>query len=303
MAKLKNHVIICNWNHQTCEIVRSLHATVIREESERIEEVSRAEPSVDEENPWRPIVVLADNVHEFPDEHCFEDTMLIPGTPLNTTVLKRANVEDAQAVLIVPDLRETNPDDKTFRIALQIRAFLEENRYRDEPWVVANVVDSRNADPFRRTEITGINEVISPDELGLKLLAQANISPGVTFVLNDLLKYSDDTSELYPVSIPVSWEKLDRAIGSMRDLYDVIEDNSGAPHRPGALVIGFATKIEVEGGNCSTWQYFINPIARKLKSRGEPGQEKGKPLDRGDKLIVLARDLAMARTVVEERGS
>ncbi|MBM4388634.1 MAG: hypothetical protein FJ088_12905, partial [Deltaproteobacteria bacterium] len=128
MPKLADHVIICNWSDNACEIVRALHADAIGEEAERCKkEVKRREETgeSDDHNPWHPVVVITERNVKFPDEDCFEDTLLIPGSPLSPGVLKRANVEDARAVIIVPDPDDNKrPDDKTLLVALQIRSIL-----------------------------------------------------------------------------------------------------------------------------------------------------------------------------------
>ncbi len=273
MKNLNNHVVICNWNEKSPELVRELHA--------EFHESSAGD--------WRTVVVIARNVPSFPDADYFGDTVLIPGDPSNRFLLERARVDFAHTVIILPDLTLETPDDEVLRIALTIRALLRSSaekygRRGRHVRVVAKVIDATHATAFGKTGRTGIDEVVCESDLGLRVLAQTSISPGLTYVLKDLLDYSRANSELYLTPLPEAWLDSERQIGSF---HDVISDAFGHAikrgRQAGVIPVGYL-RHKREGG----YDILINPKRRQWQASGF---NRYRP---GDHLLVLAIDRAQA---------
>lgn len=282
MKNLKDHVVICNWNLKSDELVRRLHTEFI----------------LDREVDWHTIVVIAKDVSSFPDEASFGDTVLIPGDPVNPKLLRRARVDLARTVIILPDEKTMNPDDRTLRIALQLRAVISADQSSDtehEPHfvrVVAKVVDSSNAPIFRNTEATGIHEVICENDLGLRVLAQTSISPGLTYVLRDLLDYSGDSSELYLIPVPGKWISEEKKIESFHSVYHeslVCARELGTDE--GVIPLGICRRRK-----CGSLNVMINP------SRSEMKAAKMGVFKRGDMILVMAYDRASATAFLKMPG-
>lgn len=262
MPHLKDHVVVCNWNARSNSLVRALHSDLL----------GRCEDN------WFPIVVLSEHCESFPDEGCFEDTFYIPGSPLSEAMLKRANLEDATTAIIVSDDNAANPDDHTLMIALRLRSYLQKAGV-DHVRVVAEVMEPENAASFRRTTVTGLHEVVCEREIDLRTLAQTGISAGLTIVLQQLLEYTEGTSEVYTVPIPDSWASADGSVESIQSIYDlVLSARGGIPLLPGVILLGIARPRA--SGEVS---FLICPSPKRLKESGVSG------LMKGDRLIVLAR--------------
>ncbi len=275
MKNLTDHVVICNWNQKSDELVRRLHTEFI----------------LDRKIDWHTIVVIAPNVSSFPDESSFGDTVLIPGDPVNPKLLHRARVDQARTVIILPDEKVTNPDDRTLRIALQLRSVIAEHQLKDKHSpsrfvrIVAKVVDSSNAAIFRKTEATGIHGVICEKDLGLRVMAQTSISPGLTYVLRDLLDYSGDSSELYLVPIPVEWAKERIKIESFHSIFERAKSLARRlGSDDGVIPLGFCR--EQENGDLGI---LINPTLKEVEAA------KLEVFELDDQVLVMAYDRDSAR--------
>lgn len=278
MSHLKNHVVICNWNERATDLVRLLHNKML------------------DKNDFHPIVVVAEGVEAFPDDDHFEDTFLVPGSPLSRKLLRRANTQDAHTVIILANRNVPNPDDMTLMTALEIRSAIREGPSANGDGrcvrVVAEVLDARKASHFRRTEITGIHEIICEGDVTLRALAQASISPGVIMLLNDLLDYSEETSELYLVPVPVSWINDGFAFDSFSQVFEKVYGSFDDPifHRPNAILVGLY-RPEADGSPT----LLANPTRESLKSCGFTTFS---PVDR---LVVMARNHEAAKALIIPR--
>lgn len=275
MGHLTGHIVICNWNDQAQRIVESIHPEMFGES----------------ETEWFPVVVVAKDVHEFPDSDCFEDTLLVPGSPLNARLLKRANIQDAHTVIIVADRDSRAPDDQTLQVALMVRAVVqnEKSHCGGEPRIVAEVLDSKRAPNFRRQRITGIHEVVCETDLSVRVLAQTNLSPGLTYLLGDILEYDAKENDIYMVPLTADWPFTGQVVEKFATLVDYVgqasfdHDNT----RP-ALLLGL--RRPMPGG---TGEMLVNPTEDRLEAFG--------PLREGDMLVLLARDPSHAKMAVMAR--
>jgi Trk K+ transport system NAD-binding subunit len=272
MGHLTDHVVICNWNEQANRIVETIHPEMFDES----------------DADWFPVVIVANNVVEFPDSDRFEDTLLVPGSPLNARLLRRANVQDAHTVIILADRNLEAPDDQTLQIALLVRSIIEsERRFREkEPRIVAEVLDSRRAPNFRRQNITGIHEVVCETDLSVRVLAQTNLSPGLTYLLGDILEYDANENDIYMVPVPAHWRLVGETLDSFARLVDFVGSNSldQDNNRP-ALLLGLRRQHVGRPD-----EMLVNPTAARLKEFG--------PLEQGDVLVMLARNPEHARMAV-----
>ncbi len=278
---LENHVVVCNWNEKSPELVKELHA----------------EFHSDSPSGWHTIVVVAPNIASFPDDEAFGDTVLIPGDPGNKLLLERACVEQAHTIIILPDLRSSNPDDDVLRIALTVKSLLwgnggqakERSRHTR---VVAKIVDANNAPSFKQTKLTGIHEVICEGDLGLRVLAQTSIAPGLTYVLKDLLDYSKKNSELYLTPVPQDWLNPAEPLDSFQAVTKLaFERAKKLETDSGVIPVGYF-RLRENGG----YDILVNP---KPKQFAEKGITK---VAENDQLLVLAVDGPAAQAFLHGRS-
>ena len=268
MGHLKDHVVICNWNRQGIKVVRALRPMLFSQQ----------------EKDWHVISVVAPDVTHFPADDCFEDTMLVPGSPLDSHLLLRANVQDAHTVIILADRNVSNPDDKTLMIALAIRSLLRRpdiQRHRSkgkDPRIVAEVIDAGRTAALRQTDVTGIHEVICGPDLSINAIARANVSHGLTTVLHDLLEYREKQNDIYMVDIPERWTDSWKAGGSFGDLVQAVGEWSSV-NEGGRRILLIGHNRVLENGRC---RMLINASDAQLKEWG--------PFEPGDQFVVLAED-------------
>ena len=172
--QIKNHIVICHWNLKTMNIIRELHAPVVKDK--------------------KTIVIIDREIGEMPKDGEFDDVYAIHGNPTDDTVLNRANITEAQSAIILADENERSyADSKSILIALAIEN-LNPNVY-----TCVEVLDSRNIVHFRRTTV---DEIISVSEISEKMLSQAAMNPGITAFFLELLTFQEKGNEIYLLDVP-----------------------------------------------------------------------------------------------------
>jgi len=238
---LEGHLVICHWAPRGMQLIRELHGKLT---------TTRRPVIIIDEHPES--IVLPDAQ----EDPVFDQVYIVKGDPINEVILRRAKVAKAFSVVILADDREErHADGKSVVTCLAVRNVC---RGEGQPSVV---VECRNPDFRPYLTKAGADEIISPDELGLRLMARTALFHGMTRVYQELLTVGRDANEMYLIAAP------EILIGR-----DFVELNGlFARHRDGkqsCLLIG------IQRGD----QMHLNPIG------GEAG-----PLEPGDGLILLSR--------------
>ena len=158
-------------------------------------------------------------------------------------------------MILADDLEGRHADGKSVVTCIAVRNTC---RAAERPNVV---VECRNPDFRPHLVKAGADEVISADEMGLRLMARAAPFHGMTRLYQELLTVGRDANEMFVVPAPAA------LIG--RDFVEI--NGLFARHRDGkrsCLLIG------IQRGE----QMHLNPI-----------DEEAGPLEAGDELIVLCR--------------
>ncbi len=172
--QIKDHIVICHWNSKAMNIIRELHAPVVKDK--------------------RTIVVIDKEIGEMPKDDEFDDVYAIHGDPTDDKVLLRANIVEAKSAIILADEKERNyADSKSILIALAIE------NLNSRVYTCVEVLDSRNIVHFRRTTV---DEIISVSEISEKMLSQAAMNPGITNFFLELLTFQEEGNEMYLVDVP-----------------------------------------------------------------------------------------------------
>ena len=239
--EMDQHLVLCNWSTRGLEWIREVHSKIITEK--------------------RPVVIIHDDTDEIDlpdkqDEAAFSDVYIVKGDPTSEVILRRAKVPRAHSVVVLTDDREgKHADGKSILTCIAIRNIC---KGEDQPNVAA---ECRNPNNRHHLKKAGADEIISSDELGLRLLARTALFHGMTRVYQELLTVGRDANEMFLLDAP---EEL---IG--KDFLELI--NLFARYRGdrrSCLLIGIQ-----RGENM-----MLNPI----------GDEAG-PIKAGDQLILLSR--------------
>lgn len=181
-SSMNNHIVVCNWNDKGLQIIRELHSPVVR--------------------VLRPIVIITEDTDAvvLPDRDDFrefEDVYTIKGDPANEIILRRANVPDAFSMIVLADPSQGHlADAKSILICMAIQSVCDQGR---RPHVTVEGVSPEGQEHLERA---GADEIVSAGDLGLRVLAQSAMHPGVTEVFQKLLTTSEDTNEVYVVATP-----------------------------------------------------------------------------------------------------
>jgi hypothetical protein len=279
MPRLQGHIVICNWSDRSADLVRAIHSDMFIK--------------YENQTDWRPVVVVAEGVDRFPDENAFQGTMLLPGSPLDTRMLERANIRDAHAVVIMADFEAPDPDDRSVMIAINANAVIHDpsgqkhDKTLDPARIIVETIDPARAQILRSQKHSLVDEVVCQSDLNIRVVAQSNISRGLTFILRELLDFSEDSDEFYMIKVPEDWAGLAFAKQGFFDLVRWIGRHSrdaGAGHdEPLTILVGFVRPGDDER------KMIINPK--------EPEYAKEGPVKAGDYLILIARTREVAKQV------
>lgn len=241
MFEMEDHLVLCNWSPRGIEWIREVHAKIIKDK--------------------RPVVIIHDETDEIDlpdkqDEAAFSDVYIVKGDPTSEVVLRRAKVPRAHSVVVLTDDREgKHADGKSILTCIAIRNIC---RGDVQPNVSA---ECRNPSNRHHLKKAGADEIISSDELGLRLLARSALFHGMTQVYQELLTVGRDANEMYLLPAP------EGLVG--KDFSELSSMFSGyRSDKRSCLLIGIQRGEEMH----------VNPI----------GDEAG-PLKAGDQLILLGR--------------
>ncbi len=241
--EMEDHLVLCNWAPRGLEWIREVHAKIIQDK--------------------RPVVIIHDEPDEIDlpdkgDEAAFSDVYIVKGDPTSEVVLRRAKVPKAHSVVVLTDDREgKHADGKSILTCIAVRNIC---KGETQPNISA---ECRNPSNRHNLKKSGADEIISSEELGLRLLARSALFHGMTRVYQELLTVGRDANEMFLLPAP------EGLVGK-----DFIElTGMFARHRAdkrSCLLIGIQRGEEMH----------LNPIG------GEAG-----PLKPDDQLILLSRVL------------
>ncbi len=231
----EDHLVLCNWSPRGLEWVREVHAKIILDK--------------------RPVVIIHDDPDEVElpdtqDDPAFSDVFIVKGDPTSELILRRAKVIKAHSVVILSDDREGK-----ILTCIAIRSIC---RGEVQPNVTAECRNPANRHHLKKA---GADEIISSDELGLRLLARSALYHGMTRVYQELLTVGRDANEMFLFPAPEGLIGKD-----FSELSAMFSRHRG--DRKSCLLIGIQRGEEMH----------LNPIG------GEAG-----PLKPDDQLILLSR--------------
>lgn len=168
--RYRNHIILCEWNHRTDEIVNDLRA--------------------DPKTASQPLVLIAD----IPTKPINDDNLFFVAGNVGDETLNRANIAEAQTVVILGDDRL----DPTARDAKVVLATLTIESINRDVYTIVELVSDANVPHCQRASA---NEIIVNNHVTSGLLARAALDHGITKVISEWLSV-DHGDELYKIRTP-----------------------------------------------------------------------------------------------------
>ena len=244
-VNLSDHIVLCGWNENAESIIDSLR-------------------NLSEKNSLH--LILVNEIHEDIVNHLRNkykdiDLYFVAGDFTSEEILKRASIEEAHTVIIIPNIDDEkigSPDEKTIFATLTIKSMSSTVR------VVAYLMHRENLTHIRRANV---DEVVLSDDFGAYMLASHVMDPGIPQTTKGLLNASSD-ERLRRVDIPSQF------VGrSFDDLFEYFRSTNGW------ILVGMYSEEEnlgigeVLSADSSALDAFIE---RKLNEGGISLQEESK---------------------------
>ena len=242
---ISDHIVLCGWNQNAESIIDSLR-------------------NLSEKDSLH--LVLVNDIHEDIVNHLWNkykdiDLHFVAGDFTSEEILKRASIEDANTVVVIPNIDDEkigSPDEKTIFATLTIKSISSTVR------VVAYLMQRENLTHIRRANV---DEVVLSDDFGAYMLASHVMDPGIPQTTKGLLNASSD-ERLKRVDIPSQF------IGRpFDDLFNYFRSTNGS------ILVGLFSEEEnlgigeVLSADSSALDAFIE---RKLNEGGISLQEESK---------------------------
>jgi voltage-gated potassium channel len=238
--EMEDHLVLCNWSPRGLDWIREVHSKIVQDK--------------------RPVVIIHDHpeaidLPDAQDDPAFNDVYIVKGDPTNEVVLRRARVARAHSVVVLSDERQGEyADGKTILTCISIRNVAKGGG-------VNIAVECHNSSNRHHLKKAGADEIISSDELGLRLLARSALYHGMTRVYQELLTVGRDANEMFLLQTPA--ELVGRDFVEVATMFLRHRDD-----RRSCLLIGIQRDDEM----------ILNPVS------GESGA-----LRKDDELILLSR--------------
>ena len=242
---ISDHIVLCGWNQNAESIIDSFR-------------------NLSEKDSLH--LVLVNDIHEDIVNHLRNkykdiDLHFVAGDFTSEEILKRASIEDANTVVVIPNIDDEkigSPDEKTIFATLTIKSISSTVR------VVAYLMQRENLTHIRRANV---DEVVLSDDFGAYMLASHVMDPGIPQTTKGLLNASSD-ERLKRVDIPSQF------IGRpFDDLFNYFRSTNGS------ILVGLFSEEEnlgigeVLSADSSALDAFIE---RKLNEGGISLQEESK---------------------------
>jgi TRAP transporter TAXI family solute receptor len=224
----KNHYVILNWSNRALEVVKQIYSSDINSKGKEIILVVSDDPKLN-------LNELQKTFTDRPSRDAFGSVHFKAGDPCEEHSLEEANILEAKAILIMADIKEeASADEKTLRSLMAIKRIAQKSSAAGiRPHVVVELANIENSLVVESIagDFPGEIDVVAEGQIKSLLLAQATIIPGLTRFYKDLLRFEDESNELYLVPIPPS------AVGKTFAQYaaKVIENEGRQPLIPVGL--------------------------------------------------------------------
>ena len=244
-VNLSDHIVLCGWNKNAESIIDSLRNLSNKDSLH---------------------LILVNEIHEDIVNHLRNkykdvDLYFVAGDFTSEEILKRASIEEAHTVIIIPNIDDEkigSPDEKTIFATLTIKSLSSSVR------VVAYLIQRENLTHIRRANV---DEVVLSDDFGAYMIASHVMDPGIPQTTKGLLNAGSE-ERLRRVDIPSQF------IGrSFDDLFEYFRSTNGW------ILIGLFSEEEnlgigeVLSADSSALDAFIE---RKLNEGGISLQEESK---------------------------
>ncbi len=200
---LSRHVVICNWNARGSRLIEHLRS-----------------PDVpDDRRERRIVVVTREEVSD--SEREAHDFLVVEMDAWERPGLDQSRAAYADSIIVLaPDhpAGSREADGVAIHTSLAVKNLLCDQKKKTPNQPLPSVVVELNLHDDREyLEELGIDEIVISRDIGMRLVAQTVICPGVTSFFNEILDASPDSNEVYTIDLPPELE------GAKADFSHVLE--------------------------------------------------------------------------------
>jgi TRAP transporter TAXI family solute receptor len=269
LGKLSGHVVIFNWNERVPQLIELLRA-----------------PGVPKERRGRKILIVTEDKVPESVLNEFDNLEPVRMAPCDHATLTKISISKADSIIIVLPGNGASPEDDdgiVLRTALAISSFLDSQDLARKPTTVAEVHQEASGQYLTGL---GIDEVVFSREIGMHLLGQTVVSPGITRFFDEILDPTPDSNEIYTVPIPERFHDKDADFGEIIRYYWHETSHGRNP----VLPIGVRLSPRQMRDETAEQEevVLVNPTPEELQRR---------TFRKGDQLLVLAENYGDARAV------
>ncbi len=193
-VNFKDHIIICGWNNRTLLLVGDLtHKNLSNK---------------------RPIVILSDKLDFNPIDKFNlngEYVKYVFGSATDREALRKANLAEAEIVIIVSNPESSDPDARTILDVLTIEKFsseliLDGARTKKQIYTIAELIDKKNE---QTAKDANVNQIIALGDIESKVFAISVQNLGVAKFAEEIFTYND-LNDIYSIVIDENCKLLDK---------------------------------------------------------------------------------------------
>lgn len=182
--KYTNHIILCGWNKSGCNIINALTHDNIENKHE--------------------IVVLADDSYKSEIDLCLlkhKNITYLVGQAKSKDDLERANLKDANIVLVLQDDNHADPDAYAILDVLTIKKYANNLGIREKNGLEFQIIIQLHAHQNKQIALdAGADQVISMSSIESNILANMIQTPGVNHLIEEIFDFND-TNDIYSIDV------------------------------------------------------------------------------------------------------
>jgi len=182
--KYKNHLIICGWNKSGCNIIKALTHENIEKQHD--------------------IVILSDDTHKMEIDLCLlnqKNVSYLVGQAKSKSDLERANIFEANIVLVLQDDNHTDPDAYAILDVLTINKYANSLGIRKQKGLKFQIIIQLHASQNKQIALdAGADQVLSMSSVESNILANMIQTPGVNQIIEEIFDFND-TNDIYSIDV------------------------------------------------------------------------------------------------------
>jgi voltage-gated potassium channel len=182
--KDENHIILCGWNKNGCNIIKALTHDNIEHKHK--------------------IVILADEKYKPHIDFCVlneKNVIHLVGHAKSKEDLQRANLKDASVVVVLQDEEHTDPDAYAILDVLTVNKYANDLGLRVKNGSEFQIIIQLHGEQNKSIALdAGADQILSFSTIESNILANMIHTPGINHVVDEIFAFND-TNDIYSIDV------------------------------------------------------------------------------------------------------